>query len=64
MSTSAVHPVPAGFHAVTPHLVCANAAEAIAFYERAGYRRRGPFGDYQDDPNSVFMEKRLPMAQT
>lgn len=33
--------------------------EAIAFYERAGYRRRGPFGDYRDDPNSVFMEKRL-----
>lgn len=31
--------------------------EAIAFYERAGYRRRSPFGDYVDDPNSVFMEK-------
>ena len=38
--------------------------EAIAFYERAGYRRRGPFGDYQDDPNSVFMEKRLPAPRT
>lgn len=34
--------------------------EAIAFYERAGYRRRGPFGDYVDDPNSLFMEKRTP----
>ena len=32
--------------------------EAISFYERAGYRRRGPFGLYSDDPNSVFMEKR------
>ncbi|MET0351544.1 MAG: GNAT family N-acetyltransferase [Rhizobacter sp.] len=31
--------------------------EALAFYERAGYRVRGPFGDYVEDPNSVFMEK-------
>ena len=31
--------------------------DAIAVYERCGYRRRGPFGDYTDDPNSVFMEK-------
>jgi putative acetyltransferase len=34
--------------------------EAISFYERNGYQRRGPFGEYQDDPNSVFMEKLLP----
>ncbi|MEJ6024214.1 GNAT family N-acetyltransferase [Ramlibacter sp. PS4R-6] len=34
--------------------------EALRFYERAGYVRRGPFGDYGPDPNSVFMEKRLP----
>lgn len=33
--------------------------EAIAFYERAGYRRRGPFGEYAQDPLSVFMEKKL-----
>jgi putative acetyltransferase len=32
--------------------------EALALYERCGYVRRGPFGDYVDDPNSVFMEKR------
>jgi putative acetyltransferase len=31
--------------------------EAIAFYERAGYRRCGPFGAYEGDPNSVFMEQ-------
>jgi putative acetyltransferase len=32
---------------------------AIATYERLGYRRRGRFGDYPDEPLSVFMEKRL-----
>ena len=31
--------------------------EAITLYERTGYRRRGPFGSYVDDPNSVFMGK-------
>lgn len=31
--------------------------EAIGLYERCGYRRCGPFGDYVDDPNSVFMCK-------
>ncbi|WBS00685.1 GNAT family N-acetyltransferase [Pseudoduganella sp. SL102] len=31
--------------------------EAIAFYERCGYRKRGPFGDYSEDPNSIFMQK-------
>lgn len=33
--------------------------EALRFYERAGYARRGPFGEYTDDPLSVFMEKPL-----
>lgn len=33
--------------------------EALALYERFGYKRIGPFGDYQDDPFSVFMEKKL-----
>jgi putative acetyltransferase len=32
---------------------------AIRLYERAGFRRRGPFGSYRDDPLSVFMEKAL-----
>lgn len=31
--------------------------EALALYERLGYRRCGPFGDYPDDPLSVFMRK-------
>ena len=33
--------------------------QALALYERAGYLRRGPFGQYGPDPLSVFMEKRL-----
>lgn len=32
-------------------------SDALALYERMGYRRRGPFGDYPDDPYSVFMQK-------
>jgi putative acetyltransferase len=32
---------------------------AIRLYEVAGFRRRGPFGSYADDPLSVFMEKSL-----
>lgn len=31
--------------------------EAIALYSRSGYVRCGPFGDYRDDPHSVFMSK-------
>jgi PhnB protein len=30
-----VNPVPEDMHSVTPHLVCAGAAEAIEFYKRA-----------------------------
>ncbi|KFG96871.1 GCN5 family acetyltransferase [Burkholderia paludis] len=33
--------------------------EALALYASAGYERRGPFGDYADDPLSVFMQKRI-----
>jgi uncharacterized glyoxalase superfamily protein PhnB len=29
------HPIPAGFHAITPHLVIKGASEAIDFYKRA-----------------------------
>lgn len=29
------HPIPAGHHTITPHLVIKGAAEAIAFYQRA-----------------------------
>lgn len=33
--------------------------EALALYEKLGYQYRTPFGSYQLDPFSVFMEKRL-----
>ena len=36
--------------------------EALQLYERCGYQRTGPFGDYQLDPLSVFMEKHLDMS--
>jgi len=31
----AIKPIPEGMHTVTPHLICAGAAEAIEFYKRA-----------------------------
>lgn len=34
-------------------------APARALYIRYGFEYRGPFGDYIDDPNSVFMTKKL-----
>ena len=33
--------------------------EAIGLYERDGFMRRAPFGDYLPDPLSIFMEKVL-----
>ncbi len=33
--------------------------EAIGLYERDGFALRGPFGDYQPDPLSIFMERAL-----
>jgi putative acetyltransferase len=33
--------------------------EALGLYEKAGYRRTGPFGEYDEHPLCVFMEKRL-----
>jgi putative acetyltransferase len=37
--------------------------EAIALYRKFGYVERGPFGSYQPDPLSLFMEKRLASAE-
>ncbi len=33
--------------------------EALGLYRRLGYQERGPYGGYETDPLSVFMEKRL-----
>lgn len=33
--------------------------EAHQLYAGLGYKERGPFADYPDDPNSLFMEKVL-----
>ena len=35
MTTKSVKPIPEGMHTVTPHLICAGAAEAIEFYKTA-----------------------------
>ena len=32
---------------------------ARRLYESAGFTECGPFGDYRDDPFSVFMEREL-----
>lgn len=34
-------------------------APARALYARHGFEERGPFADYSEDPNTVFMERRL-----
>src|ERR1700741_5310565 len=34
-SKSSVQPIPPGMHTVTPHLICAGAADAIEFYKKA-----------------------------
>jgi PhnB protein len=49
MTSPAVKPIPDGMHSLTPYLICANAAEAIAFYTKAfnaveQFRLPGPDG--------------------
>lgn len=36
--------------------------EAIGLYERFGFARRAPFGEYVEDPLSVYFEKRIEEA--
>ena len=33
--------------------------EAIKLYEGNGFVRRGPFGDYKNDPMSIYFEKQI-----
>jgi len=35
MANTNVKPIPEGMHSITPHLVCAGASDAIAFYKAA-----------------------------
>ena len=35
MAKTAVKPIPDGMHSLTPHLICAGAADAIEFYKKA-----------------------------
>ncbi|MEO5695899.1 MAG: VOC family protein [Burkholderiaceae bacterium] len=35
MNTPTVKPIPEGMHSLTPHLICAGAADAIEFYRNA-----------------------------
>ncbi len=35
MTKTQIKPIPDGMHTVTPHLICAGAAEAIEFYKKA-----------------------------
>ena len=36
---------------------------ALALYARYGYERCGPYGDYPDDPYSIFMRKSVQRRQ-
>ena len=36
--------------------------EAIALYQKAGYRRIERYGEYTNDPMSVCFEKHLPQG--
>jgi ribosomal protein S18 acetylase RimI-like enzyme len=33
--------------------------EAIALYEKYGFQRRPPFGEYQEDPLSIYFERSI-----
>ena len=49
MSQNAAKPIPDGMHSLTPHLICAGAADAIEFYRQAfgateEFRLPGPNG--------------------
>ena len=33
--------------------------EAIGLYDGWGFQRCGPFGDYKNDPNTIYFEKRI-----
>ena len=57
-------------HALEQHLIDAgigvcrletgvNQPESVGLYESLGFKRCGPYGDYQADPLSIYMQKEL-----
>lgn len=38
--------------------------EAIGLYDSYGFQRRSPFGEYEEDPLSVYFEKSIAMPGT
>ena len=38
--------------------------EAIGLYERYGFERRSSFGDYQENPLTIFFEKSIVIAES
>src|SRR5882724_4721957 len=70
MSKTQVKPIPDGMHTVTPHLVCAGAADAIEFYKKAfnaveGGRLPGPKGrimhaNIKIGDSSIFLVDEMP----
>ena len=59
LSAQATQPIPSGMSAVTPHLVCAGASDAIAFYIKAFdavemSRLEGPGWQTADYPGKPF----------
>ena len=47
-----------GIHLIQMEVGVRN-TDGQALYRRAGYQERGPFGNYQASPISLFFEKRL-----
>ena len=69
MSQTEVKPIPDGMHTVTPHLVCAGAAEALEFYKKAFNavevgRMAGPQGKLLHGPSGSAIQghagRRIP----
>ena len=58
MSTPKVKPIPEGMHSLTPHLICADAVAAIAFYKKAFNATGDGFLPGPDDNTGLSLELR------
>ncbi len=69
-----VKPIPDGFHTITPHIVCKNAAAAMDFYKKAFgaeeiFRMPGPggqvmHGELQIGDSRLMLADEFPQADT